>query len=297
VQIYYQSTSFLRFTIIVDSQPADADIIAGQYQVFATVKKIPDGTIIISDEATDRESLGVYLLTLPPSKTSTLGRYQVTWTYTVSGVTNTRTTFYEVVVAHVTASEIRSEVPELANKTDDEIYRKERLARQIIETYCNQRFTFELGKTYKVLGTGRNTLLLPNRIFTLTSVKAGADTVEDITAYVEIHDDYHLRWAQAPWGVDLAREFFDTYLFKKNEVYRVTGDWGWQYVPEEVKLATIYLIKDYFTDDYVLRQHGIISANIGDESYRFADELWPSTGNVDVDALLSNYVRPRVEVI
>lgn len=295
MQIYYQSSSFIRFSLVVDGSLRDADVLNGQYQVYATVTRIADGTVIINNELVERESQGIYRLSLDPSKTSTLGKYRVVWTYRVSGATNTRTVSFDVVVPYLSASQFRSTFPELSSKSDDEIYRKEQLARKIIETICNQRFDFELSKTYKVLGQDKDTLLLPKRIWSLSSIKI--DGTDDITNSVEIHSDYFLRSKKLPWDVNLDRSFFDLHLFRKGVFYHVTGNWGWEFVPAEVQEAAMLMVKDYFTDDYILRQHGILQAQIGDESYRFADELWPSTGNVDADALLSNFIRHRFEVI
>jgi hypothetical protein len=296
VQVYHQSSSSLRFSLIVDGKLKDADIIDGQYQVSATVTRLADNVVIISDELVERESTGMYKLTLTPSHTSSLGKYKLEWKYTVSGSTHIRTTSFDVVIPYASASQVRAEFPELANKSDDEIYRKEKLARKVIETICNQSFDFELNKTYKVLGRDADILRLPKRIWKLNSVKL--DGVDDITSSVEIHENHFLRAVKLPWDVNLERKFFDVHLFRAKVIYHVNGNWGWEFVPEEVQQAASLLIRDYFNDEYMLRQHGIWQMDVGDEGYRTSfDVILSGSGNVDVDALLSNFIRPRFEVI
>lgn len=294
MQIYYQSSSYIRFTILTESGATDADVIDGIYQVFATITRLSDGAVIISNENAYRENVGVYRITLSQSETAVPAKYKISWTYTVSGVTSTSVSHFDIVIPYAKPSDVRSMFPELSSKSDEEIQRKEFLARSIIDTICNQRFSFEIGKTISVPGRGKDTLYLPERIWELDSVTTDG---EDITNLVEIFDDYWIAVKDEDPSLSTTQRFFNGGFFVNGRIYKVTGNWGWEYVPEEISRAAMLLIKDYFTDDYILRQHGIIQANIGDESYRFKDDGWLSSGNIDVDMLLSNYTRFRIDVV
>lgn len=287
MEILYQSSSSIRLTIGVDGSPRNADIVNDVHQVFITITKVSDDSVIVNNQGAENEDVGIYKYLLDPNDNGTLDKFKVTWTYTVDGEPFTKTQFYDVVVPYTSASEFRSEFSEFSSKTDAEIYHKEKLARHIINTFCHQSFDFELDVTKKVEGNDSQKLLLPKRIYTLSEVLISNE--EDITDTLEIYTDHHLRRTDIDDEFDERRNLFGLDYFRKHTYYFVTGDWGWEYVPDDISKATNLLIADYFGDDSLLRQHGVFQATIGDEQYYFNNDLWNTTGNYDVDMLISNY--------
>lgn len=286
MEILYQSSSVLRIALTVDNIPRDADNADDVYEVSITITRYIDGVDIVTDAQTDRESIGVYRYILDPNDDLTLGKFKVTWNYTINGEEFVKTQYYDVVVPYTSAADFRSEFEELSTKTDAQIYQKEKLARHIINTFCKQNFSFETNKTRKIEGQDVHTLPLPFRLYNLTSVSL--NNSDDITDIVELFTDYHLRRINIE-GEASTQGAFDNAIFKSNNYYWVTGDWGWEFVPEDIQRACNLLIKDYFLDDTMLRQHGIVQATMGDEQYYFNNDLWNTTGNYDVDILISNF--------
>lgn len=289
MQVYRDSSARFGLTVVVDGSKTDADVVDDVHQVFLTITLVPNIPILTS-EAASHDGLGAYSVILSADKTNKLGRYTLQWRYRVNNIWYTKTSSFDVVVPYVTPSRFRAEYPELASKTDDEIARKENLARKIIDTFCNQTFDYRLDKTYKVRGNDSDMLYLPERLIALTSVTVNG---EDITNQVEIFSDRILRSTSTADVEDI----FKFSLFKRDSVYSVRGDWGWDYVPDDIEKACLLLMKDYFTDDYILRQHGILRSSFGDENYTMSDIVLMGTGNLDVDNLLSNYVVDRMWVI
>lgn len=290
MQIYRQSSAKIGLSVVIDGTLTDADVVDDVHQVFATVTLLPS-TVLIPTQAAAHDGTGLYSISLDPLKTNDIGKCKVEWTYRVNGITYTRTSFFDIVIPYVTAGTFKSQFPEFSSKTDDEIYRKEHLARKIIDTFCNQSFDYRLDKTYKIRGSDSDFLHLPDKIISVISVKVEGT---DITSSVEVAGDYLLRSISQ----DDPDDIFAFSFFRKDSIYEVRGNWGWDYVPDEIEQACMLLIKDYFTDDYILRQHSIMRASFGDENYQFSEALMATgTGNIDVDNLLSNYVRHRMWMI
>jgi hypothetical protein len=238
-------------------------------------------------------STGKYKYTLTTAQLSTLGKFRAVWSYTIGGIANTKTDYYDVVVGYANAAQVKEMYPSLASKTNDEIYAKEKLARKIIDVFCNQNFGFEDNVAYTFRGGNDNNLYLGKRLYNLTSVKIGG--TDDITSELEILDDY---WLAPSWDArpgffvqDTKRGLVDPSqrYFRGQLKYEVTGDWGWEYVPDSINLAACMLINDYFCDTTLLREHGVISYQLGEKSMTFQRDFWGTTGNFDVDQLLSEY--------
>jgi len=294
MEVLYQSSAILRLAINVEGSSRDADIVDGTHQVTITITRNSDNTVIVDASNVEHETTGLYKYVLDPNDNLTLGKFKVVWNYQIDGEVFPRTQYYDVVVPYTNAADLKAEYPELDSKQDSEIYRKEKLARRIINTFCKQSFDFETGVAKKIEGTDSQKLLLPKRIYNLTSVVDDEGT--DFTSEVEIYTDYHLRRKDIDTEYDERTNVLGIPYFHERVYYYITGDWGWPYVPEEIQRATNLLIKDYFTDDSLLRQHGIFQATIGDEQYYFNNDLWNTTGNYDVDILISNYTNFNITV-
>jgi len=85
--------------------------------------------------------------------------------------------------------------------------------------------------------------------------------------------------------------------FAKDSVYRVAGRYGWDQVPDEVELAAIELMKDYFSKDKVWRDKYMKSISTFDWKFEYNSETYRGTGNVYVDQILLPYVINQMVVI
>lgn len=260
---------------------------------------------IATDATTTAVSTGKYEYPLTTADNSVQGMYKAVWTYDVQSVTNYKTDHYEVVVGYTSAQEVRDEFPDLSSKSNLEIYRKEKLARRTINVYCNQSFDFEADVTKVVWGQNENKLFLPRRLFELNSVKI--DGLDDVTSEVEPYQDYWLSaYSEANPGFfrDVKRGILEpSRFFIDNTKYYVDGNWGWQFVPENIHLACMMLINEYFCDDTILRDHGVMWSTFGDREIRFQrsdkdGSLYLGTvGNYTIDMLLSEYTYVDMRLI
>jgi hypothetical protein len=86
--------------------------------------------------------------------------------------------------------------------------------------------------------------------------------------------------------------------FKRGVRYTVSGKFGWSYVPDEVELATIELMKDYFSKDNLWRNKYINKISTFDWDFEYTGEVHTGTGNAYADKLLADYVlTTKVEII
>lgn len=291
MEIYFENSDAIYLTIYVNGAPADAD-----GDVNLTVTRLLDSIVVVDNVTASRESVGKYYYVLDSDVNTVLGKYKAKWSYTVASKDMVKTEFYDVVVAYANAAEVRDYFSERANDSNDEIYRKEKLARRIINIFCNQTFDFEIDITKKVEGSNSDVLRLPRTLWDLTSVKA--DNTEDVTSQVEQTTPVYIERIPVLPVVDVKRDILNPRpFFLKRVKYYVKGNWGFQDVPENVTLAAILLINDYFNDDTLLRRHGVYQSTMGDVQYTFNNDLWFTTGNYDADVLLSPFTDSGIRLI
>jgi hypothetical protein len=301
MELYAQTSDSVNLSIFINGVLTDPD---GNV-VNLTIVRLADNVTIVTDVAT-RVSAGKYQYVLTTVNTSILGKYQVNWTYDINALTNPKTTYYDVVVGYTSPQEVRDDFSELNSISNDEIYRKEKLARKIINTFCGQVFDYESGTTKTVVGKGSNHLYLPKRIYTLTQVNYddALTTQNDITSAVEVESDYFLRPTASLGFLDIKKDItFLRPFFIEDVKYFIVGDWGWQSVPDQVQTATRLLIRDYLDDDSLLHQHGVSIARMGDRDFTFGGrkdgqgQFWATTGNYDVDILLEDFTLTSITLI
>lgn len=295
MEFYYNTPRTATLTI-----SPDADQILSVYQVFVTLTRMIDNVVVVNNQAATRVTSGNYSYNFTGNNLYNIGQYKLVWTYVQGGITSTKVEYFTVVVGYTTPEEVKADFPQLASISDADIYRKEKLARGIIDTFCGQEFNYELNATKKVMGNNSNNLYLPKRLFRLDNL-AVSGTTDYLTSELELFDDFYIRPNWSTTGgffVDVKRDITEpSRYFKSAFYYDVIGDWGWEIVPEDIQEATKLLILDYFDDDSLLRQHGVIRAQMGDREMWFAPDLFSTTGNYDVDLLLSNYTIMNMRLI
>jgi hypothetical protein len=85
--------------------------------------------------------------------------------------------------------------------------------------------------------------------------------------------------------------------FAVGSTYRVQGKFGWQEVPDEVDLACIELMKDYFSKDKIWRNKYMKSIQTFDWKFEYNSGTYSGTGNLYADQLLLPYVINKMVVI
>ena len=85
--------------------------------------------------------------------------------------------------------------------------------------------------------------------------------------------------------------------FVNGGAYRIEGRYGWDEVPHEVQLATIELMKDFFSKDKDWRNKYLKSIQTFDWQFEYDSAIFSGTGNNYADQLLSDYVLSTMVLI
>lgn len=326
-EIYKDSIASVYTSIYVNGVPADADGLP-------TVSVINADTNIaeIENQVSTKATLnqGEYRYRLTPEVTSKYGVYKIVWAYTANGYEMTNTDYIAIVVPYASFNEIRNEYSHLDSMTFREFRSTESMIRRIIEMYTAQIFAPQGSKTFTVRGTGQSTLNLPERIYELEHVSDGngnilfgdyqltqsgelwglnasgnpveypepvdnPDTIEDESKinYVWFDEDspYSIHW-----DTDKDNVFSTGRVFIEGGVYNVKAKVGYRYVPPEVEQAAKILIASAHEPEYAYHAKGMEAVSSADYRLDFAHDPYSTTGNVNADQLLSQFVNLGVHV-
>ena len=87
-------------------------------------------------------------------------------------------------------------------------------------------------------------------------------------------------------------------IFQSGIAYKIQGRFGWEKVPDNVELAAIELMKDYFSKDTMWRNKYVKSISTFDWDFEYTGDAYTGTGNAYADNLLADYVlTTKVEII
>jgi hypothetical protein len=301
IEVYVNTNEKLEFRVYQAGVRTQADGgISGDVDI--TVTDVDTGATVVPEvlAQTELETYGgedevVYTYILPLSSTTYNRRLKVLWEFEIDSVAGQHIDYIEIVTPYTTPDEIVQHFPEFGaggsnEKTFDQLKEMERTVRHVIDTYCRQSFDKELDVTKSVLGKDVDSLLMPRRLMSFTDVSLEGTS---ISGYVEKDPDdaWRLR-RDVDYDNAIKRDvnplFYDRF-FKENRVYQVTGDWGWEYPPNEVNLAARTLIAQRYCKEETYRQKWVKTARSAD----FRIEFWKAgdktTGSVDADMMLNQY--------
>lgn len=199
-------------------------------------------------------------------------------------------------------------------KSYDELMMAERYARKVIENYTGQLF-YLYDDLHMVYGDGSDSLRLPFKINALHELYENdillIDTFNDINNW-----SYDTIISESKFGIRINKanmidntvytsngmvppsiNDISAGVFRSGSVYKVQGRYGWDSVPDDVELATIELMKDYFSKDKSWRNKYIRSVQSFDWNFEYNTSAFVGTGNLYVDQILLPYVLTQMVVI
>jgi hypothetical protein len=112
-----------------------------------------------------------------------------------------------------------------------------------VEEFCNQSFTYAPATTYMLDGTGTGVLYLPRRLIRLTSIDIPESSISMSELVLNDINDrliVHVGPTSLGYYQTAIRELGDNWPMRfpvGAGNITVTGDWGWDSVPERVKIA------------------------------------------------------------
>lgn len=264
--------------------------------------------------------IGVYEIVLPLNLTDKSKSLKLKWEYAVSGTAVAKehklfvTTPYTDIEQAIDTLNLGSDPSDPNYKTYNEILEAEKWARKVIENYTGQQF-FLYDDTQVVYGAGSDVLSLPYKIHEIHQITQNDILLVD---YIEEIDNwnYDIKISESGFGIRVNRSnmldntvytangmvppsinYSGGGVFVKDSVYRVFGRYGWDYVPDEVELACIELMRDYFSKDRQWRNKYVHSVQSFDWHFEYNNESYRGTGNVYADQILLPYVLTQMVVI
>jgi hypothetical protein len=268
----------------------EADEVAGEFEVYATLTHEWGAEIVEQTRATQDSALN-YSIDYTDLQLRVNGVYKLKWEYTIDSVVYTDYDTITVYTPYAIESTFFEKYPYLDNAENDYQFDvMEQKVRNLIHSYCGQKFEYYPGQILSVDGTGNRELLLPSKINAITEVIASygdslGTSYSDETENVEKSpdSDWYIRWKGS------------TVVFKPSATYAIDGDWGWIYVPDNVTQAAELLLAEQFNDDNTYRNHAVTDIYMDTHRMRIDDNVvWNSTGFVDADVLLMDYIKWEV---
>jgi len=272
-----------------------------------------DSGVIQASTACTRTATGEYSITLGESTVNSsnyvlaqAGVHKVVFSYDISSVAFTKEYYLNVYTPYIASATFFANNTDLQSLYGAKFDDLEKKARRIIDTYCGQSFDFYGSKSFIIDGTDNRHIRVPYPLDTLTTVIADsgdsdAETIHDSSdtnlnnlekynSMGNFGSSYSIRFKNKVSDTKknyIARSYGNKFSSKSD--YKVTGDFGWRYVPANIENASELLILDLMNDDNEYRRHRIHTVEMDTTKYRFDSDFYGSTGNVDADILLMDY--------
>jgi hypothetical protein len=324
MEIYVGSTVPVKHKIFWRGEPTDAD--SNPIVAVYDVRNDPETTInpstpLYSGLTTQKSEtdIGVYTLNLPVDATYKARDLRLVWSYTVQGSSQSRGHKLFVVQPYADLAQVYEYLrigndPSDPNyKSYEEIVSAERYARKVVENYTGQKF-YNYPDVCSVYGIDSDVLMLPAKIESLYSLSANDILLEDNLNNID-NWNYKVDVTESGFALRINRaDMRDNTVYTANGMvppsvndssgsfrrgvrYTVFGKFGWETVPDEVELATMELIKDYFSKDNMWRNKYVTKISTFDWDFEYGSGSTSGTGNLYADQLLSDYVVSKVILI
>jgi len=323
MEIYVGSNNPVKHKVFWRGEPTDTDNlpVVSVYDVSNDpITPINPNTVLFNVTAEKVETdNGLYQIFLPTSITNKTRELKVSWTYAISGLTQVKEHKLFVVQPYTdlaqasTVMGIGNDLSDPNYKSYDELFAAEKYARKVIENYTGQEF-YQYYETHSVYGTDSDTLSLPSRITNLYKLYSNDVLLEDNINNID-NWNYQVDITESGFGIRINRAaMLDNTVYTANGMvppsihdspgifqrgvrYTVFGKFGWETVPDEVELACIELMKDYFSKDNLWRNKYVNKISTFDWDFEYGSGATSGTGNLYADQLLSDYVVSKVLLI
>jgi hypothetical protein len=267
----------------------------------------------------DENNPGVYTVNVPYQYTDRNKTLRLQWEYTIESTYVIRTDEIYVITPYVEFNHVQdlgfsTDSSDPNYKSYKDLIRAEKYARKQIEKYTGQKF-YLYDDTYVLYGYGSDILPVPAKINQLHELYARdillIDNINEINNW-----NYPVQISETGYAIKINREgqldntvyvangmvppSINDYsgIFKDGVSYKVKGRFGWEKVPDNVELAGIELMKDYFSKDTVWKNKYVKSISTFDWDFEYTGDAYTGTGNSYADNLLEDYVLTnKVEII
>jgi hypothetical protein len=182
----------------------------------------------------------------------------------------------------------KTEMQEIAPSLDDEDYEFiEEAVRYVIESVTAQVFAPTEGiKEFKVYGNDAQIARLPERAYSV-----------DTDNYRLLEDNWSVTYLE-PGEYTVSPIVAPNYYRRfKQGTYEIQAEWGWEFIPAQVKFAAKKLFNDYACKESLYRERYAKDVAAADWKLSFWRDSINGTGNVIVDQILEKFSVHRLGVI
>lgn len=267
----------------------------------------------------DETNLGSYYINVPYQYTDRNRTLKLQWEYTISGTSVVKYDEVFIVTPYVDFNHVQDlgfsiDYSDPGYKSYKDLLRAERYARKQIEQYTGQNF-YLYDDLFLVYGYDSDVLPLPAKIYELHELYVNdillVDTINDIDNW-----NYPVEISESGYGIKINRAGMldntvytangmippsihnSTGVFQSGAAYKVQGRFGWDRVPDNVELAAIELMKDFFSKDLMWKNKYVKSISTFDWDFEYTGDAYTGTGNAYADNLLADYVlTTKIEII
>lgn len=279
----------------------------------------PTHLLTMLTSVADENNLGSYTVNIPYQYTDRNKTLRLKWEYTINGTSVLREDEVFIVTPYVDFNHVQdlgfsTDSSDPNYKSYKELIRAEKYARKQIEEYTGQKF-YLYDDLYVVYGYDSDTLPVPSKINQLHELYSNdvllLDTINGIDNW-----NYPVEISESGYGIRINRAGLldntvytangmvppsihdSSGIFQSGIAYKIQGRFGWEKVPDNVELAAIELMKDYFSKDTMWRNKYVKSISTFDWDFEYTGDAYTGTGNAYADNLLADYVlTTKVEII
>lgn len=224
-----------------------------------------------------------------------------------SGVLTEENYLIKIVRPYATASEIataleltivQSNPASGSEITEAKLERLEKYARSYIDTNID-RFYFE-NKYVNAFGQDSDAINFTDMVKSISKIYEDELIVYDTSASL---NEFELSLVISPSKYqikmvdpgDYVHEWVQTSVlpspiaFKKNRDYKFYGEFGWEFLPDEINYATILLVNEYLCSDYNYKARGIAAVSNDAFNVKYSDTAMSGSGNAYIDSILSPF--------
>lgn len=304
----------IHINVIVDGVMVQADSVPTISVYDADNDDIP--LIDHSTAVIDEDQEGLYSYWINPSLTNIQRVLKIVWTYEVNAIEFNQEDFYRICTVYATISNVidflgyGASPYDLNYQSPETISNAEKLARTIVEGYTGQKFSQYYG-SQEQFGMGSDAIELTEKMLSVDKVwendillidKTVDPVINNFGFSLEISPTGRaIRIVNAGWDVRYDNQVDPNVLyygrFRAGTRYKVQGQIGYKYVPEDIKLATILLVGDILANDYNWRNKYLKKIDLSEISFEMAGGAFNGTGNVAVDNILDQYRNINIVII